>query len=220
MPSQGELLIELKDAARSFGAVQALRGVSLALARGECIGLVGHNGAGKSTLMNVLCGALAPDRGELRVAGRRVDQQSAGGHWTVREAQRLGLRCVFQELSLCHNLTLAENMRLVLPQLRGRGWRARAGAQLLASLASLDRILPGHGLRSDQTVGELPIGKRQMVEIARAFAPGEHALDLMILDEPTSSLDGPAAQQLLAFIREFVALGKGCILISQRWWGP
>jgi len=208
MPSQGEFLIELKDAARSFGAVQALRGVSLALARGECIGLVGHNGAGKSTLMNVLCGALAPDRGELRVAGRRVD-----GHWTVREAQRLGLRCVFQELSLCNNLTLAENMRLVLPQLRGRGWRARAGAQLLASL---DRIFPGHGLRTDQTVGELPIGKRQMVEIARAFTPGEHALDLMILDEPTSSLDGPAAQQLLAFIREFVALGKGCILISHK----
>lgn len=168
MPPQGEFLIGLKDAARSFGAVQALRGVSLALARGECIGLVGHNGAGKSTLMNVLCGALAPDRGELRVAGRRVDQQSAGGHWTVREAQRLGLRCVFQELSLCHNLTLAENMRLVLPQLRGRGWRARAGAQLLASL---DRIFPGHGLRTDQAVGELPIGKRQMVEIARAFTP-------------------------------------------------
>ena len=213
MPSHGEFLIELKDAARSFGAVQALRGVSLSLARGECIGLVGHNGAGKSTLMNVLCGALAPDRGELRVAGRRVNQQSAGGHWTVREAQRLGLRCVFQELSLCNNLTLAENMRLVLPQLRGRGWRARAGAQLLASL---DRIFPGHGLRADQTVGELPIGKRQMVEIARAFTPGEHALELMILDEPTSSLDGPAAQQLLAYIREFVALGKGCILISHK----
>ena len=201
-------LLQIVDAARSFGAVQALRGVGLTLARGECIGVVGHNGAGKSTLMNVLCGTLAADRGELFVAGERVDTD-----WSVREAQRRGLRCVFQELSLCDNLSLAENMRLVLPTLRGRGWRARAGAQLIASL---DRIFPGHGLRADQAVGGLPIGKRQMVEIARAFAPGEHALELMILDEPTSSLDGQAAQQLLGFIRAFVAQGKGCILISHK----
>ena len=201
-------LLQIVDAARSFGAVQALRGVGLTLARGECIGVVGHNGAGKSTLMNVLCGALAPDRGEMHVAGERVDAE-----WSVREAQRRGLRCVFQELSLCDNLSLAENMRLVLPSLRGRGWRARAGAQLMASL---DRIFPGHGLRAAQAMGGLPIGKRQMVEIARAFAPGEHPLELMILDEPTSSLDGQAARQLLAFIREFVAQGKGCILISHK----
>jgi ribose transport system ATP-binding protein len=154
----------------------------------------------------------------LDILDTRIDR-----HWTVREAQRLGLRCVFQELSLCNNLTLAENMRLVLPRLRdqggggqggrGRGWRARAGALLIASL---DRIFPGHGLRADQRVGELPIGRRQMVEIARAFAPGDQPLELMILDEPTSSLDGQAAQQLLAFIREFVAQGKGCILISHK----
>ena len=202
------MLLSVIDAARSFGAVQALRCVDLALSPGECIGLVGHNGAGKSTLMNVLCGALAADRGELLFAGRRV-----GRDWSVREAQRHGLRCVFQELSLCDNLSLAENMRLVLPTLRGRGWRGRAAAQLMASL---DRIFTGHGLRPDDQVGELPIGKRQMVEIARAFAPGEQPLKLMILDEPTSSLDGQAAQQLLAFVREFVAQGKGCILISHK----
>ena len=201
-------LLEAVDAAKSFGAVQALRGVALQVARGECIGIVGHNGAGKSTLMNLLCGALAADRGELRVAGRPV-----GRHWSVREARRLGLRCVFQELSLCDNLTLAENMRLAAPGLQGRGWRARAGAMLIDSL---DRIFPGHGLRAGQRVGELPIGRRQMVEIARAFAPGECPLALMILDEPTSSLDGQAAQQLLAFIRHFVAQGQGCILISHK----
>ena len=208
-------LLEVVDAARSFGAVQALRGVALTLARGECIGIVGHNGAGKSTLMNLLCGTLAPDRGEIRVDGVRVDAA-----WSVREAQRHGLRCVFQELSLCDNLSLAENMRLLQPTLvdpQGRGWRARAGARLIASL---DRIFPGHGMRAEQTVGELSIGKRQMVEIARAFAAGETSaeapLELMILDEPTSSLDGQAAQQLLAFIRTFIKQGKGCILISHK----
>lgn len=202
------VLLQVRDAAKTFGAVQALRGVDLEILRGECIGLVGHNGAGKSTLMNVLSGNLKPDRGELGFAGR-----AQRGGWDVREAQHLGIRCVYQELSLCANLSLAENLRITQPELRGWNWRARAAAQLMVSL---DRIFPGHGLRPDQVVGELSIGKRQMVEIARAFTPGRQALELMILDEPTSSLDSHAAAQLLDFIRDFVAQGKSCILISHK----
>ncbi|MGF6351105.1 sugar ABC transporter ATP-binding protein [Variovorax sp. W2I14] len=205
----GEVLVEARGAARSFGAVQALRGVDLQLRRGECVGLVGHNGAGKSTLVNILCGALAPDRGELHFAGRPAD----GAAWSLREARRWGLRCVFQELSLCDNLTLAENMRIAQPQSAEWAWRKRAGAQLMATL---DRIFPGHGLRPDDVVGELPIGKRQIVEVARAFTPGAQPLELMILDEPTSSLDGQAAAQLLAYIRSFVAEGKTCVLITHK----
>jgi ribose transport system ATP-binding protein len=208
---QSEVLVEARGAAKSFGAVQALRGVDLQLRRGECVGLVGHNGAGKSTLVNVLCGALAPDRGELHFAGRPADSAA----WSLREARRWGLRCVFQELSLCDNLTLAENMRIAQPQSAEWAWRRRAGAQLMASL---DRIFPGHGLRPDDVAGELPIGKRQIVEVARAFTvtPGAQPLELMILDEPTSSLDGQAAAQLLAYIRSFVAEGKTCVLITHK----
>ncbi|QNK75228.1 sugar ABC transporter ATP-binding protein [Variovorax sp. PAMC28562] len=210
------MLIEVRGAAKAFGAVQALRGVSLQLQRGECVGLVGHNGAGKSTLVNILCGALLPDSGELRIAGRtgaEVEGGSIASGWTVREARRWGLRCVFQELSLCDNLTLAENMRIAQPQAAEWSWRARAGAQLMASL---DTIFPGHGLRADDVVGELPIGKRQLVEVARAFTPGTQPLELMILDEPTSSLDGQASAQLLAYIRTFVAAGKTCVLITHK----
>ena len=210
------MLIEVRGAAKAFGAVQALRGVSLQLQRGECVGLVGHNGAGKSTLVNILCGAMAPDSGELRIAGRtgaETEGGSIGAGWTVREARRWGLRCVFQELSLCDNLTLAENMRIAQPQAAEWSWRARAGAQLMASL---NTIFPGHGLRVDDVVGELPIGKRQLVEVARAFTPGAQPLELMILDEPTSSLDGQASAQLLAYIRKFVAAGKTCVLITHK----
>ena len=203
-----ETLFEVRDAAKAFAAVQALRGVDFQIRRGECVGLVGHNGAGKSTLMNVLSGTLAADRGELIFSGLAV-----GSGWDVRVAQRLGVRSVYQELSLCANLSLAENMRIAQPQLKGWNWRVSAGAQLLATL---DRIFPGHGLRADQIVGELSIGRRQMVEIARAFTPGAQPLELMILDEPTSSLDNQSAAQLLAYIREFVALGKSCILISHK----
>jgi len=207
--SPGEVLVEARGAARAFGAVQALRGVDLQLRRGECVGLVGHNGAGKSTLVNVLCGALAPDRGTLHFAGRAAD----GGAWSLREARRWGLRCVFQELSLCDNLTLAENMRIAQPQSAEWAWRRRAGAQLMDSL---DRIFPGHGLRPDDVVGELPIGKRQLVEVARAFTPGAQPLELMILDEPTSSLDPELVGEVLNVIKDLAQEGRTMLLVTHE----
>ncbi len=73
--------------------------------RGECVGLVGHNGAGKSTLMHILAGTLPPDTGRILVQGALRETYS------VALAQKLGIRCVFQELSLCPNLTVAENAR-------------------------------------------------------------------------------------------------------------
>ena len=203
-----QVLVDVRGVGKRFGAVLALGRVDLQLRRGECVGLVGHNGAGKSTLVNVLCGALTPDQGELHVAGG-----PPGASWGVREAQRWGLRCVFQELSLCGNLTLAENMHMAQPQHGGRSWRDGAGARLMASL---DLIFPGHGLHADDIVDELPIGKRQMIEVARAFTPGALPLELVILDEPTSSLDGQAAAQLLAWVRAFVASGKTCVLITHK----
>jgi ribose transport system ATP-binding protein len=206
--SNPDLLLEIRDIAKAFGAVQALRDVAFDLRRGECIGLVGHNGAGKSTLMNVLSGNLRPDQGELRFVGR----EQRGG-WNVRDAHDLGIRCVYQELSLCANLSLAENLRITQSELGGWNWRADAARQLMASL---DLIFPGHGLRAEQVVGDLSIGRRQMVEIARAFTPGVRTIELMILDEPTSSLDSHAATQLLDYIRLFVAQGKSCILISHK----
>ena len=207
MPLEASPLLEAIGIDKAFGAVQALRGASLRLASGESVGIVGHNGAGKSTLVNVLCGTLAPDAGELRLAGVPAQR------FDVREAQRLGIRRVFQELSLCANLTLAENMHIAQPAGSARGWRARAGDMLMATL---DRIFPSHGLHPGDVVADLPIGKRQAVEIARAFTPGRESVQLMILDEPTSSLDAVSTGQLLAYIRAFVAEGKTCVLITHK----
>jgi ribose transport system ATP-binding protein len=198
-------IVSLDDIARSFGAVRALDGVDLAVAAGECLGLVGHNGAGKSTLMHVLAGALTPDRGRIAVGGEPQERYSVGA------AQRLGIRCVFQELSLCPNLSVAENARVLHPAVAGIGWRRRAGALIRERL---DAIFPGHGIAPDAVVGDLAIGQRQMVEVARAFTVTDAPLRLVILDEPTSSLDAHAAGQLLAFVRRAVAGGVSCILIS------
>ena len=206
MSDRPERIFHLDGVEKHFGAVHALAGVDLAITAGECLGLVGHNGAGKSTLMNVLSGTLAPDRGSIRVGAADMT-----GRYGVSQAHAAGLRCVFQELSLCPNLTVAENARIMHAALRGFGWRKRAGVVIVSKL---DEIFPGHGVDAGDIVGDLSIARRQMVEIARAFSETEGRVKLVILDEPTSSLDAVVAEQLLSFVRRYVEGGGACILIS------
>lgn len=198
-------IVNLTGVAKSYGAVRALAGVDLVVATGECLGLVGHNGAGKSTLMAVLAGTLEPDTGRIAVGGTGLQEYS------VAIAHHHGIRCVFQELSLCPNLTVAENARIFHRPLKGAGWKKRA-ATLIQD--KLDEIFPGHDILAGEIVGDLPIGRRQMVEIARAFTVTDAPLRLVILDEPTSSLDAVTAEQLLSFVRRQVQGGLSVILIS------
>ena len=200
-------LMEASAVAKNYGAVRALVGVDFTLAPGEVVGLVGHNGAGKSTLMNVLSGTVQRSSGAFRYGGVEV------GHWGPREAQAGGVRCIFQELSLCSNLTAAENTRIIHPSLKGFGWSRRARALIKAAL---DDIFPGHGIDPDAKVADLAIGERQMVEIARAFTQTDGRVRCVILDEPTSALGHRPAEQLLAHIRKAAAGGIACILITHR----
>jgi ribose transport system ATP-binding protein len=199
-------LAHLDGVRKSFGAVHALAGVDLRIEAGECVGLVGHNGAGKSTLMNVLAGTLAPDEGTIAIGG--TDQTL---HYSVTSAHESGVRCVFQELSLCPNLTVAENALVMHPHLRGLRWRRKTGELIIGEL---DRIFPGHGISAGDIVSDLPLTHRQMVEIARAFTVTDQPVELVILDEPTSSLDAVVAGQLLEFVRRFAEEGGSTVLIS------
>ncbi len=199
-------IILLDGVEKSFGAVRALAGVKLHIRPGECLGLVGHNGAGKSTLMNVLSGNLVPDKGRINVAGSDI-----AGRLTPQNAVAYGVRCVYQELSLCPNLTVAENARITHPAIAGVGWR-RAARRLIGD--KLDEVFPDHGISTDDIVGDLSIARRQMVEIARAFAVTTAKAQVVILDEPTSSLDAVAARKLLDHVRRYVESGGTCILIS------
>jgi ribose transport system ATP-binding protein len=205
MPDGSPSIVTINGVEKSFGAVRALTGVDFVVGPGECVGLVGHNGAGKSTLMNILAGTLSRDTGEIIIGG------ASQRNFSVVLAHKLGIRCVFQELSLCPNLTVAENTRVLHPPIAGFGWRARAG-RLISN--QLDEIFPEHGITTDAVVGDLPIGKRQMIEVARAFTITDSPLRLVILDEPTSSLDSHRASQLLSYVRRVIGQGASCILIS------
>ncbi len=205
MVAEGAQIVELEGVEKHFGAVRALDGVDFSVEHGECVGLVGHNGAGKSTLMQVLAGTIAPGQGRIVIGGE--EQRS----YSTRRAKGLGVRCVFQELSLCANLTVAENARVFHPALRGFNWRRKAGTLIVEML---DAIFPRHGIRGPDLVQDLSLGRRQMVEVARAFTVTDEPVRLVILDEPTSSLDAHTAGQLVAFMRRAVAGGLSCILVS------
>ena len=186
-----------------FGAVTALDGAGLDICAGEAIGLVGHNGAGTSTIVNVINGSLTPQEGKVERGGTALEG--------VAGAREAGIRCVFQELSLCPNLTIAENARLMHAGLKGMGWRRRAEGLMRRQL---DAIFPGNRIPTGATVSSLSIAERQMVEIALNFLAVTGRPRLVILDEPTSSLDAGLAEQLLAYLKTYVAEGGSILFIS------
>ncbi|MBX4939069.1 ATP-binding cassette domain-containing protein [Rhizobium binae] len=200
-----QAVIAVDDAKVSFGAVRALDRVTLRVMPGECVGLVGHNGAGKSTIVSVINGGLTPHEGSVASDGERLER------YGINAARSRGVRCVFQELSLCPNLSIVENTRIMHRHLGGFGWRRRA-ARIIER--SLDAVFPGHGIDSGRAVGDLSIAERQMVEISMAFSDAGIAPRLVILDEPTSSLDASLARQMLDYVRGFVAAGGSVIFIS------
>ncbi|UWU31496.1 sugar ABC transporter ATP-binding protein (plasmid) [Rhizobium sp. WSM1274] len=198
-------VIAVDGAKVSFGAVRALDGVTLRVMPGECVGLVGHNGAGKSTIVSVINGGLMPHEGSVASDGERLER------YGINAARARGVRCVFQELSLCPNLSIVENTRIMHRHLGGFGWRRRA-ANIIET--SLDAVFPGHGIDSSRAVGDLSIAERQMVEISMAFSDAGIPPRLVILDEPTSSLDASLARQMLDHVRRFIATGGSVIFIS------
>lgn len=205
----GDALVSLKGIAKAFGPTLANSDISLNIARGDVLGLVGGNGAGKSTLMRILCGVTAPDSGEIEYAGKALPL----AHYRPADAQANGVRIVHQELSLCANLTVAENFFLEAPEVARYwpGWRAIYERR---ARAALDSVFPGNAIAVDREVRFLPIGERQMVEIARAAATPD--VQLIILDEPTSSLGLERSQQLRSYIHDAAAKGLSFIFISHK----
>lgn len=202
-------LLALEGIDKRYGATHANRAVSLRIAPGEVIGLIGANGAGKSTLMRILTGIAAPDSGSFHLDGAPVDPAAFG----PREAQARGIRIVHQELSLCPNLTAAENFFLEAPgAARARPfWLRPYRAAVRDSLA---RVFPGVRVDPDARTGGLDIARRQMLEIARAAH--DPRLRLLILDEPTSSLGSAEARALHAHIAERAREGLAVIFISHK----
>ncbi len=195
-------LVELNAIVKTFGGVQALRGVDFALTAGSIHGLAGENGAGKSTLMKVIAGVHPADSGDFKVDGEPVRFRSA------RDARARGIAMVHQELSVAPDLTVAENVFLgsqPVTRLRTIAWRrmARQASEQLKNL--------GLDIDPRARLGDFPIGVQQLVELARVLFSGAR---IIILDEPTSALSPPEIARLFAVLRRVRESGRGLIFIS------
>ncbi|MCB8881164.1 sugar ABC transporter ATP-binding protein [Acidisoma cellulosilytica] len=192
-----------RDVSKAFFGNPVLRGVSIELRPGRVHALMGENGAGKSTLINILSGSLSPDSGSLDVGGRTASSLSPA------EARQAGIAVVHQELSLVAHLSIAENIGLGAYASRGGRIDYSALAVRAAELCALV------GLSGDlsRPIRDLPLGERQLVEIAKALYRNPKVL---ILDEPTSSLSARETERLMALLRRLKANGVALLYISHR----
>jgi simple sugar transport system ATP-binding protein len=208
-------MLEVRNLAKHFGGVQALRGVSLHVDGGEVLGLVGDNGAGKSTLLKILSGALRPSSGEIEVDGRPVtftDPHAAREH---------GVATVYQDLALAAQRDVVANFFLGREITRRFAWLGMHWLDLgwldnkamtehtVKELARLGTRIPDvHAMARD-----LSGGQRQALAIARAAA---WSSSILLLDEPTSALGVEQQQHVLELIRRVRGEGIAVLLISHQ----
>jgi rhamnose transport system ATP-binding protein len=193
--------VELADVSKHFGAVRALDGVSLSIARGSIHALVGENGAGKSTLGKIVAGVLAPDDGRLLLDGEAVALRSP------REALVRGVAMIAQEVNVVPQLTVEENVFLGAEP-RGGGFIARRALR-----RRYEQLAETAGLRLAATApaGRLPPAEQQKVEILRALS---RDAALIVMDEPTAALGGEETAQLHEIVRSLARAGRTVLLVS------
>ena len=196
-------VLELVDGVKEFLGTRALDGVSFALRSGETHALVGENGAGKSTLIKVLTGVYRPDAGELRHRGRPVTFTKPV------QAQQAGISTIYQEVNLVPLRSVAGNVFL------GREPRRHGLIDWKRTFAEAERLLADLGIRVDvrRPLGTLGVGSQQMVALARAVST---EADVVIMDEPTSSLEPREVETLFSVIGRLQSEGIAILYVSHR----
>jgi rhamnose transport system ATP-binding protein len=201
--SEAQQVLEMSSITKSFPGVRALEDVSMSLAAGEVLAVVGENGAGKSTLIKILSGVYGADTGEVRLQGERVLLRGP------KDAIERGINTIYQETSLVQDITVAENIFLGRqPTAAGRiDWR-----RMLESAQGILESLSIH-LAPGALVTTLSAAQQQLVEIAKAFS---RDAKIIIMDEPTASITVEDAENLFGIIRKITRTGTSVIYISHR----
>lgn len=203
MAENGDYILQMKDIDMFFPGVKALKGAQLNIKRGEVHSLMGENGAGKSTLVKVLTGVYHKTNGTVIFDGQQIEPESP------LRSQQIGISTVYQEVNLCANLTVCENIYI------GREPRGKFGqidwAKMRADAKKLLKEELGLDLDVDRVLDFYPVAIQQMIAIARAI---DTKCKVLILDEPTSSLSDRETERLFAIMRKLKAQGVAIIFIS------
>ena len=208
MNSSPDAILLARAIRKSFGAIEALSGVSLSVYAGKVTCLLGDNGAGKSTLIKILSGVMAPDSGEITMFGKAVAFASA------RDALDLGIATVYQDLAIVSVMPIYRNFFLGREPEKGRGPLRRFDKEEAIRIASEEIQRIGIDVRDvHRPIVTLSGGERQSVAIARAIYFGAKVL---ILDEPTSALGVKEADVVLRYVRRAKERGIGIVFITHN----
>jgi simple sugar transport system ATP-binding protein len=200
-------LLELKGVAKHFGAIEALKGIDLAIESGEVLGLMGDNGAGKSTLVKIIAGNFPPSEGEVVLEGQPQHFHKPA------DARAQGIEIVYQDLALCDNLSAAENVFLGRELHRSVGpFKIIDYGSMYARAALLFKELKSE-TRPRDLVKQMSGGQRQAVAIARTRLA---AAKLVLMDEPTAAISVRQVAEVLDLIRRLKHQDIAVILISHR----
>ncbi|MEV4019410.1 sugar ABC transporter ATP-binding protein [Nonomuraea angiospora] len=193
-------VLAMRAIGKSFPGVRALDGVSLTVAEGEVVALLGENGAGKSTLMNILAGVFKDYEGEIEIGGEVAHIHAP------KDARRHGIAMIHQELNLVPELSIADNIFL---------GQERAILDRKATEPRTAELLRGVGLDlSPRTlIKQCKIAERQLIEVAKALSQNVRVL---VMDEPTSALADAEVHRLYEVIRDLTGRGVAVIYISHR----
>jgi D-xylose transport system ATP-binding protein len=199
-------LLEIRDLTKTFGSVQALTDVDFEVRTGEVMALVGDNGAGKSTLIKCVAGIHGYDSGRIFFDGTEVHIHGP------KDAARLGIEVVYQDLALCDNLDVVQNMYLGR-EARDALFRLKEPVMEQHTVETLKglRVTTIKSIR--QAVATLSGGQRQSVAVARAVMWNSR---LVILDEPTAALGVAQTEQVLELVRRLADQGLAVVLISHN----
>jgi simple sugar transport system ATP-binding protein len=202
-------LLEVRHLSKSFGAVQALKDVSMRIGAGEVVALAGDNGAGKTTLIKAVSGVYAPSGGEILLDGQPVRFASP------QEARDRGIETIYQDLALADNLTIGANIFLGRePMRKAMGFLPVLDRRKMAEAArETMALLDFHVSRMDAPVSNFSGGQRQAVAIGRAVYWNARVL---IMDEPTAALGVPEQRKVISLIHQLKAQGRGVIFISHN----
>ena len=202
-----EPLLEVAALTKRFGGIAALDGASLGVAQGELHALIGPNGAGKTTLVHQIAGALAPDAGTIRFAGRDVTRRP------IHERVAAGIARSYQVTSVFDDFSVLENVALAVQARSGSSWRfwkpaIEDVAMFDEARGLLDRT--GLGTRAGALAGELSHGEQRQLEIALALGTRPR---LLLLDEPTAGM-GPAETETMLGLLESLRGAVTIVLVE------
>jgi len=200
-------IIEMRNITRSFGSVQALKGVDFSVDAGEIVGLIGDNGAGKSTLIKILTSFTSAESGEILMNGREVHFRSP------KQARDAGIETVYQEQALADDLSVARNLFMGKEPLKKMGPLRLLDLQTMHSESKrmLDELRLA--VPVDAVVRYCSGGERQGISIARAIY---FNAQVVILDEPTNALGIAAVRRVLDLIVELKGRGIAVIFVSHN----